>query len=179
VPIGVMSPDCSRFILGSPIIGREGRRCFAIIGYDLKTGKKLGQAEDEGVIGTLSMAAADNKTIILMSTSGRVWSVDYENGKVEADIDNIPVLGEAPVWGNIAISPDGKRFAFGVVGEPYTSYGCRVYDLPSRKELQTFIGHAGPVSFTRFHPDGLSVASGAQDTSVLVWDVSKLAPPKD
>jgi WD40 repeat protein len=178
-PIGVMSPDNSRVIIGASIFGKGGGRAFAVVAYDTKTGKKLMQVDDETISGTISMAAADNKTVILMSTSGRVWTVDYENGKIEPDIDNIPVLGEAPVWGNIAVSPDGKRFALGVVGEPYVSYGCRVYDLQLRKEIQTFIGHAGPVSFTRFHPDGLSVASGAQDTSVLVWDLSKLAPPAE
>ena len=43
-----------------------------------------------------------------------------------------------------------------------------------RKALQTFIGHAGPVTALRFSSDGQLLASGAQDTSVLVWDLSTL-----
>ena len=74
----------------------------------------------------------------------------------------------------MVFSPDGKRFAIGVVGEPFTTYGVRVYDWATRKALHTFIGHAGPVTALRFNNDGTLLASGAQDTSVLVWDLSKL-----
>jgi WD40 repeat protein len=49
-----------------------------------------------------------------------------------------------------------------------------VYDWPQRKVLHTFIGHAGPISALRFTPDGQYLASGAQDTSVLLWDLSKI-----
>ncbi len=61
-----------------------------------------------------------------------------------------------------------------MVGEPFTTYGVRVYDWPQRKALHTFIGHVGPVTALRFSPDGNSPASGAQDTSVLLWDLAKL-----
>jgi WD40 repeat protein len=31
----------------------------------------------------------------------------------------------------------------------------------------------------RFHPDGKSLASGAQDTSVLLWDLTKIPNGKE
>ena len=50
----------------------------------------------------------------------------------------------------------------------------RVYDWPPGKgPTHTFMGHLGPVAGLRFTPDGKAVASGAQDTSVLLWDLSK------
>ena len=80
---------------------------------------------------------------------------------------------------DLVVSPDGKLFATGIVGEPFTTYGIRVYDLATRKTLHTFIGHAGPVSAIRFSPDGNAIASGAQDTSVILWDLGKLPNDKD
>jgi WD40 repeat protein len=107
-----------------------------------------------------------------------MWTVDYVRGIVGEDFETLVTKGEAPVYGPIAISPDGKRFATGIVGEPFTTYGVRVYDLATKKTLHTFIGHAGPVSALHFSPDGQVLASGAQDTSVLAWDLSKLGAEK-
>jgi WD40 repeat protein len=104
--------------------------------------------------------------------------VDYATGQLGDDIEKIPARGEPPVYGPVVFSPDGKRFATGVVGEPFTTYGVRVYDWENKKALHTFVGHAGPVTALRFTPDGQFLASGAQDTSVLVWDLSKLPDAK-
>jgi WD40 repeat protein len=124
------------------------------------------------------MAVADDTWVVVSSTSGRVWAVDYANGQIPDDIDNIPVRGEVPITGTVEFSPDGKRFAIGVVGEPFTTYGVRVYDWPQRKALHTFIGHLGPVSSLRFSADSKTLASGAQDTSVLLWDLAKMGEGK-
>ena len=104
--------------------------------------------------------------------------MDYVKGKVEPDIDKIPVQGDPPISGPIVFSPDGKTFATGVVGEPYTTYGVRVYDWQQRKALHTFIGHAGPITALQYSPEGAHLSSGAQDTSVIVWDLSKLPDPR-
>ena len=90
----------------------------------------------------------------------------------------VSVRGEAPVSGPLVFSPDGKRFAIGVVGQPYTTYGVRVYDWPHGKPLQTFLGHRGPVASLRFTADGHFLATGAHDTSVLLWDLTKLGDGK-
>ena len=44
--------------------------------------------------------------------------------------------------------------------------------------LKTFAGHRGPVTALRFTSDGHFLATGAQDTSVLLWDLTKLADGK-
>lgn len=104
--------------------------------------------------------------------------MDYATGKATEEIDKLPVRLEAPVNVPVVFSPDGKRFAVGVVGEPFVSYGVRVYDWQQKKALHTFIGHAGPVMAMRFTSDGQYLASGAQDTSVLVWDLNKIPDGK-
>jgi WD40 repeat protein len=115
---------------------------------------------------------------VVATTLGRVWTVDYATGRIGEDIEALPTQGETPLYGPVVFSPDGKRFATGVVGEKFTTYGVRVYDWSQKKALHSFIGHQGPVTALRFTPDGRFLASGAQDTSVLVWDLSKRAIEK-
>ena len=124
------------------------------------------------------MAAADNDWMVAATSAGRVWAVNYAKGRVGKDLDRLPVRGELPVQGPVVFSPDGKRFAIGVVGQQYTTYGVRVYDWPRGKPLKTFVGHRGPVTTMRFTSDGHFLATGAQDTSVLLWDLTKLADGK-
>src|SRR5262249_47321758 len=42
------------------------------------------------------------------------------------------------------------------------------------KELAKFTGHGGPVNTVAWSPDGKRLASGSDDTTVLVWDTSRL-----
>ena len=65
------------------------------------------------------------------------------------------------------------------MGEEPETYGVRLYDWAAGgKILHTFMGHVGPVNALRFAPDGKSVASGAQDTSVILWDLTKIKDVK-
>jgi WD40 repeat protein len=173
-PGGAMSRDGSRLVLITATRNAVGRQVFMVIGYDLTTGKKLAEVEDPAASGTMSVVAADDTHAVLVSSNGRLWSVDYVNGKVGPDIDKLPLRGEAH-QSPVAFSSDGRRFATGVIGEEFETYGVRVYDWATRKAVHTFVGHAGPVSALRFSPDGRFLATGAQDTSVLSWDLSRLA----
>jgi WD40 repeat protein len=177
-PLAALSPDGSRLVIATTH-DRGDKQVLAFIGYDTKTGKKIAEVEDATASGTLSMAVVDDTWVIVTSTSGRVWAVDYATGQVLEDIDNLPVRGELPITGPVVLSNDGKCFAIGVVGEPFTTYGTRVYDWPQRKALHTFIGHRGPVTALRFAADGKTLASGAEDTSVLIWDLTKLGEAKE
>ena len=53
-----------------------------------------------------------------------------------------------------------------------------MYDWPQGKPLKTFIGHRGPVTALRFTLDGHFLATGAQTTSVLLWNLTKPADAK-
>jgi WD40 repeat protein len=174
-PAGALSRDGTRLVVITAAHSAVGRQVFLIVGFDLKTGKKLAEVEDPAASGTMSVVAADETNAVIVSSTGRLWSVDYANGKVGGDIDKLPLRGEANS-SPVVFGQDGKRFAVGVIGDELETYGVRVYDWPSKKALHTFVGHAGPVSALRFSPDGKFLATGAQDTSVLLWDLSKVPP---
>src|SRR5262249_31997397 len=181
-PGAALSPDGTRLVLLGAARRPTGLgQMLVVAGFDVKTGKKLGEAQDTSGSGTISvnMTVVDDTWAVVASSSGRVFPVDYVNGQVGKDIEKLPTRGEPPVHGPVVFSPDGKRFATGVVGEPFTTYGVRVYDWPERKPLHTFIGHAGPVTALRFSADSQLLATGAEDTSVIVWDLIKLPEEKE
>jgi WD40 repeat protein len=169
--VACFSPDGTRVVIVAFANRPIGAPVLTLIGHDLKTGKKLATIEDHAASGSVTFAIADDTTMIGTSNGGRMWTVDYVHGQVGDDFDSVLPKGEPPFHGPIAVSPDGKQFAVGIVGEPFTTYGVRVYNVASRKATHTFIGHAGPVSALHFGPDGSTLASGAEDTSVILWDL--------
>lgn len=177
-PVGALSPDNTRLVVMTSRHA-NGRDVLLIVGYDLKTGKKLAEVEDPAGLGSMHLAAVNDTAAVLASTNGRVWAVDYVNGKVGEEIDKLPTRGETAVYCPVAVSPDGKMLATGLLGAEPEVYGVRVYDWPRGKPLHTFMGHVGPVTALRFSPDSKGLASGAQDTSVLLWDLTKIGQKKE
>src|SRR5262249_45403799 len=128
-PAAVFSNEGSRLLVATT---RQGDRPVLVFaGFDVKAAKKLAEVEDPTAAGNIFWAVGDDTWAEAASSAGRVWLVDYATGQIGEDIDNLPARGESPLTGPIAFSPDGKRFAIGVVGEQYTTYGVRVYDWPT------------------------------------------------
>jgi hypothetical protein len=53
-----------------------------------------------------------------------------------------------------------------------------LWELTSAKRRGRFAGHAGPACGLAFSPDGRRLASGSDDTTILVWDLAGSAIAK-
>ena len=73
-----------------------------------------------------------------------------------------PMLQCAPA--TLCFSPDSKRLAIGTV-EVILTNAANGAPLGT-----TFRGHRGLVTALAFRPDGLRLASGSTDSTVLIWD---------
>jgi WD40 repeat protein len=153
-----------------------GQEAVVVTGWDTKTGKQLGSVADPTAIDIVYVTAIGDAEAVLVSRGGRLWSVNYVTGAIGKDIDKLPVKGEIAVYGPVVFSPDSKMFATGIQGEKVETYGARVYEWPNRKAIRTYIGHHAAVMAMRFSPDNKYLASGSQDTSVVLWDLSKVVP---
>ena len=66
----------------------------------------------------------------------------------------------------VAYSSDGTLMAVG------SSLGIWLYDAHTYTEVALLTGHTGPVHSVAFAPDGKTIASGSDDGTILLWDMS-------
>ena len=74
----------------------------------------------------------------------------------------------------MAVSRDGSQLA--VAYRPiYTEdiHTIRVFDWKTGAILRTFHGHVMGIGAMSFSPDGKTLASGSQDTTILLWNLDK------
>ncbi len=69
-------------------------------------------------------------------------------------------------------SPDGKMIA----GGAQTGNNVVLWDVATRRVLQTLSGHADKVQSVAFSPDGKLLASGGNDHVVFLWDLGGAQP---
>lgn len=74
--------------------------------------------------------------------------------------------------GPLVFSPDSQLLAGAGFRSDRT---VRVWDVASGKELRRFAGHEGAVQTLAFSPDGQRLASGSEDTTILIWDLAEMA----
>ncbi|HKB38555.1 MAG TPA: WD40 repeat domain-containing protein, partial [Gemmataceae bacterium] len=72
----------------------------------------------------------------------------------------------------LAFSPDGRQLA--VVASPFS--GVVLLDATTGRELGRRAGHRSPIVAFAFSPDGRRLVTGSEDTTGLVWDISRLRP---
>ena len=94
---------------------------------------------------------------------------NYADGKGGDEFETARAGPE--VAGPVVFSPDGKRFVSAAPPDERGMSGVRVHDWPSGRVRHTFVGHRAPVSAITFSPEGKTLASGAQDATVLLWDL--------
>lgn len=139
------------------------------------TVKVWSMADGECLFTTTSGDSASSVTSMAISPDGSTIVMGAMNGTIV--ISAFPscecLFTSEPQGGcinSICISPDGRRFAFGLEDVfSGTVKAIQVWDLRSFRCLSVLLGHSNAVKSVCFTPDGRGLVSGSKDSSVLVW----------
>jgi hypothetical protein len=164
------SADGTLLAVSDALIRTSTRISFIRL-YDVASGKEVRQIHSPILGHVCSLAfSPDRRTLAAYQGNGTVlvlWEV--ASGKERAR------LMEVEEWGanSLAFSPDGRTLAAGD-----SKNTVRLYDVATGQELHRLQGHRGHVISLFFSADGKCLVSSSQDTSVLVWDLTRVLADK-
>jgi RNA polymerase sigma factor (sigma-70 family) len=189
------------FNIGDAVFSHDGKSMIWDINgsfhiFDVGTGKEIRKfAVGSGGMQGWRALSPDSKYILLSDwgrpvqrnlPGGRMGSVpgkdhpiylwDVATGKLRYELV-LPHMRAGPV----AFSPDGRSFATTVspdtISVDKTAAEIRIYETASARLRYTIRGFRGAVRSLAFLPGGTRLASGMDDSTVLIWDLHARAEP--
>jgi hypothetical protein len=132
--------------------------------WDVANGNMLRKTE----LPWSSFALSPNgQSLVTLSRDSAVQSWSVASGKEELAFLGPPHSAGFVGVPGILLSPDGRLL--GRTG----SGGITLWEMATGKVRRHFTGHQGAVYPFAFAPDGRTVLTGAEDTTVLVWDLAR------
>jgi WD40 repeat protein len=138
--------------------------------WEVATGKELARLDGADVRPGAPAFSADANRLALLSSRNRLCVADATTGKLIAEfrrvkknprIEHVP---DATAW---AIAADGRLAA-----AAYHEGPVIVWDAETGRQVASWEGHIGRVSWIGFSPDGNRLVTLSEDGTALVWDVA-------
>ncbi len=156
----------------SPVLSSD----IAIV--DVAAAKQIAKAEMHDAQAQ-SLLFLDERRLLAMGwRHGSLHHFDALTGRPLRAFEAIP---DTYLTGKLTLSRDGRLVAAGARADlgHESKFPPRVlvWESASGRLRHVFAGHAGQIEALAFSPDGTRLASGAADTTVLLWDL-RGAPEK-
>ena len=127
--------------------------------YETATSRPPALLPSENPVGGVAFSP-DGGSLVSAAYPGEIRLWDLMTGRTTATLQ-----GFAPV----AFSPDGTTLAF------KDGYAIKLWNVETETDIATLEGHFKGVLSADFSPDGLFLASGAEDGRVRLWDLETKA----
>jgi WD40 repeat protein len=115
----------------------------------------------------LSLAYSPDGKHLMVGTFNAFHLLDAVTGKEVVTYSGRLLLGRTATF-----SADGKMLFIGRIDG-----GIRVLDAASGRVIRDVPAHAEPLLALALSPDGKMLASGSNDSTVLLWDVAEISKP--
>jgi dipeptidyl aminopeptidase/acylaminoacyl peptidase len=138
-------------------------------------------------------SSSNNPSLPVFSPDGRTLAVGCQKADASIYLWELATgrlrlkLNHGEDVTHLAFSPDGRLLAAANNNIAYRNYALRpesfghtvpqphvhLWDLAAGTEIQVLKGHQGAISSLAFSPDGKLLATGSDDTTVLLWDATR------
>ncbi len=153
----LVSPDGKVLVSGD----RDGD----LVLWSLPGGEKLAEMEDAHQSIIFALAVGNNgQTLVSCDFFGQVKIWDWQAGTLNLQREFI--AGRSVF--SVAVDADSNLLAT-AIGTESEAGQIKLWDLDSGSSIDTISGYSRPVRAVMFTPDGRSLISGGEDTSIRIW----------
>ncbi|RKU24830.1 hypothetical protein C6503_00105 [Candidatus Poribacteria bacterium] len=153
--------------------------------WDVATKENIATFEVPGDL-VISMSSSPDGTTLAAGTYNnliKLWDV-----ATRTNTTTFPAAAAVPVGFGIlfvpppfiSFSPDGAQLAFTSAAVPSppekNAYGPALWNIETGTQTNILLGHTEVARSVSFSPDGSMLASGAQDGTLRLWDLSSVQP---
>ncbi len=139
---------------------------------DVAAAKPIATAEMHDAQAQSLIFLDERRLLALGSQHGSLYHFDVLTGRALRAFEAVP---DAQLTGKLALSRDGRLVAAGARAdddhEGKFPPRVLVWEVASGRLRHAFEGHVGQIEALAFSPDGTRLASGAADTTILLWDL--------
>ena len=164
-----VTPDGKHIVVAGRKPAEKGPGEFVIHAWEIASNKKISEFKEQSGYGAGFVATAgDNKSAAVVTSTNKLVRFEIETGKATSVSTGILSISTGPIF-----SADGKSLAVLTSSSFNSPVPVVVLDWENGTTKHKFECPDGGPTCAVFSPDGKYLVTGTQQSTAIVWDLTK------